>query len=91
MNCHGGNKDQQNDHGHKSHFKHMLMMVLCCAVPIAIILLLPVAGIDNALLKKLLSYSMLLICPLMHVMMIVPLFKKDKKKDDGTPTQQISE
>ncbi len=86
MNCHGGNNQGQNGHenGHKGHGKHMLLMVLCCAIPAVLLILLPFLRINTLALRSILSFGMLLLCPLMHVMMIPMMFRKDKdKKNDG--------
>lgn len=81
MNCHGGNNEGQNNHenGHKGgHSKHMLLMVLCCAIPIVLLLLLPVLRINNLKLRSILPFAALLLCPLMHIVMMPMMFRKDK-------------
>ncbi|HEX3045651.1 MAG TPA: hypothetical protein VHY08_12910 [Bacillota bacterium] len=71
--CHEG-------HTEKGHHGHLIMMILCCAIPLGIVFLAPQIGIP-------LKFSWLasLICPLMMigmmigmmVMMFIP--KKEKK------------
>ncbi len=90
MNCHGGNR--QGDQGdHKGHGKHMLLMVLCCALPIALLLLLPVFKVNIPALKNILPFAALLLCPLMHLAMIPMLLRKDKNKDNKPAVREIEE
>lgn len=49
--------------------KHGFMMILCCALPFLLILLLPLIGFKNISW----SWVIFLLCPLMHIGMI---FKK---------------
>ncbi|MDO8685837.1 MAG: DUF2933 domain-containing protein [Clostridiales bacterium] len=85
MNCHNDNNQAQNNHekGHKGHGNHMLLMVLCCAIPIVLLLLLPVLRINIPALKRFLPYAVLLLCPLMHILMMPMMFRKDKKGENG--------
>ncbi|HBR28270.1 MAG TPA: hypothetical protein DD734_11740 [Firmicutes bacterium] len=80
MNCHGGNDQGQDNHenGHKGHGKHMLLMVLCCALPIILLMLIPILKNNNPALKSILPFAVVLLCPLMHIMMIPMMFRKDK-------------
>lgn len=87
MNCHGnhgnnGNKGNGNGHGsgHKSHMSHMLLMVLCCALPVVLLLLFPLLKINSTALKSILPFVIFLLCPLMHILMIPLMFRKDKNK-----------
>ncbi len=84
MNCHG-NHDQEdaaqdkNGHGdHNSGIGHMLMMLLCCGLPILIVALLPllrgIPGID-----RLAKYSFLL-CPIMMIPMMFMMGNKARTK-----------
>lgn len=84
MSCCNNNQGPNgHENGHKGHSRHMLLMILCCAIPVVLLLLLPFLGINNPLIRSILSFGMLLICPLMHIMMIPLLFRKDKgKKSD---------
>ncbi|PKM52222.1 MAG: hypothetical protein CVV02_02320 [Firmicutes bacterium HGW-Firmicutes-7] len=93
MNCHGSkNQDSNNNKKrHKGHGGHMmLMMVLCCAIPIVLLLLLPILKIDSPALKSILPFAILILCPLMHVMMIPMMFRKDKSGNSkGSNTNNI--
>lgn len=77
MNCHGNN---HNGDGKKHNpIKHMLMMSLCCGMPILIIGILPfikIAGVRN-----LLATISPFLCPLMMIFMIPMMFKGMKKGD----------
>lgn len=53
--------------------KHGLMMILCCLLPILLILGLPLIGIQGSKF----SFIIFLLCPLMHIFMMFNM-KKDK-------------
>lgn len=82
MNCHGRNNQGANDHGteHKGHGRHMLLMILCCAIPVILLMLLPVLKINSPALESILPFAVLLLCPLMHIAMIHIMLRKDKRK-----------
>ncbi len=69
-NCHTGDQDNQNHKGHSKN--HMLMMLLCCLAPIALIAILPLVGFKNISG----GFLILLLCPLMHVGMMFSMKKK---------------
>ncbi len=60
---------------------HMLLMVLCCLVPIGLIIALKLAGVQSSLL----SSAAVLICPLSMVMMMFWFMRK--KGADRGPVQ----
>lgn len=68
-------------HGHGgSGMKHMLMMLICCLVPVGLSFLFSALGYSTIA-----GYMMLLLCPLMHIMMMRMMNKKDKTKgEDAT-------
>ncbi|AGA68654.1 hypothetical protein Desdi_1139 [Desulfitobacterium dichloroeliminans LMG P-21439] len=71
----GNETDCQHEKKHKGFFSHMWMMVLCCGLPIAIILLIPLMGgfLSPGIRIALLSFApflcMLLMIPMMFMMM----------------------
>jgi hypothetical protein len=71
------NHNEDNKNSRKSgHMKHGWMMLLCCLLPIALIAALPLMGIRIGALSGL----AFLICPLMHIGMMVFMMKsKDGK------------
>lgn len=80
------NQDPQNTtpqcHEHqkgKGHGKHMILMILCCLVPIIILLIGPKTGIFTKF-----SWLVPLLCPVLMIGMMLPMmFKhKDKEKAD---------
>ena len=90
MNCHGDNNEKKQQ-GHKGHGEHMLLMVLCCAIPVLLLLLLPVLKINNAALKSMLPFAFVLLCPLMHILMIPMMLKKDKGNDKRHQNMHITQ
>ncbi|MCL4394268.1 MAG: DUF2933 domain-containing protein [Chloroflexi bacterium] len=59
------------NHDHSSGMgKHMLLMVLCCLVPIALIVAVGVLGLSLGPLSGLLPYALVLLCPLMMFFMM---------------------
>lgn len=84
-----GKKSDQSNHGH-SPMKHMLHMILCCGLPVLIILLLPaIAGFSPAIAAGL-GLIAPFICPVMMGGMVFMMFRKDKHsccKEVKTETQ----
>lgn len=80
MNCHEDNNQKQSRH--KGHVGHMLLMVLCCAIPIVLLLVMPTLQINNAFLKSILPIAVFLLCPLMHLLMMPMMMRKHKNGDD---------
>ncbi|MHB8128088.1 MAG: hypothetical protein ACYDEX_03730 [Mobilitalea sp.] len=77
MNLRSSNKEKQNNHGH-SPMRHMLHMVLCCGLPIVIILSLPfIAGISPGI-AGILGVVAPFICPVMMGGMMLMMFSKKK-------------
>lgn len=100
MNCCKNNDDNDNKniinnqtdtkapkHNHKGHMMHM---VLCCGVPLLLILLLPLFGYKGFLLT-----IVPFICPIMMLVMMPMMMRghgKDCSKDSGhTETKSIEE
>ncbi|MBM7583120.1 hypothetical protein JOD02_001997 [Caldicoprobacter guelmensis] len=81
MNCHGGHGSVGNENGHGTigHKLHKLVMILCCVLPVTVILALYLLKINNTILRDILSYGAILLCPLMHILMIPMMLKKDRK------------
>ncbi len=50
--------------------KHMLLMLICCLVPIALIVAVSVLGLSFGPLSALLPYALVLLCPLMMIFMM---------------------
>jgi ACR3 family arsenite efflux pump ArsB len=76
MNCcddekHSGEKNGGSKHG----ISHMLMMALCCGLPILLLLLLPSIGSLIPGSAPFISAIIPFLCPLMMVMMIPMMLK----------------
>lgn len=81
MNC-CGNNGKDTKHANKYH-KHLLMMALCCGIPVLIILLLPyisklMPGVPSAL-----GSIVPLLCPVMMIGMMFMMSGGGKKADKG--------
>lgn len=59
------NHDHSNGMG-----KHMLIMLACCLIPIALIVAVSVFGLSLGPLSSLLPYALVLLCPLMMIFMM---------------------
>ncbi len=59
------NHDHSNGMG-----KHMLLMLICCLVPLALILAVSVFGLSLGALTPLIPYALALMCPLMMIFMM---------------------
>lgn len=84
MNCHDNGKNNMDSNGkvHKRHSSHMLWMVLCCAIPLVLLFVLPFLKIQNAGVNSVLRTAVALICPLMMVFMMIPMFKNDRSEEN---------
>ncbi|MBU5483118.1 hypothetical protein KQI86_02190 [Clostridium sp. MSJ-11] len=78
MKCHGDNKENGEARKHSS-FKHMLHMILCCGLPIVIILSLPLIARFSPKAAGMLGIIAPFICPLMMIFMLPMMFGKNKK------------
>ncbi|MEZ0536851.1 hypothetical protein ACAG39_06305 [Caldicellulosiruptoraceae bacterium PP1] len=83
MNYNEKNNQEQCKHEelHKGHGRHMLLMVLCCAIPIVLLLLLPILRVNSPAIKNILSFGVLLLCPLMHFLMMFIMHRNDKGRN----------
>ncbi|MEG0773842.1 hypothetical protein [Clostridium sp.] len=77
MKCHGDNNNTNKKH---NPIKHMLMMVLCCGLPILIVGAIPLLNIGGGFKALLLTISPF-ICPIMMLFMIPMMFKSMKGGD----------
>ena len=84
----------KKDHCNKEHspLKHMLHMVLCCGLPIVIILALPlIAGISPAV-AGVLGFIAPFICPVMMGGMLFMMLRSNKRSCcDGTNVNKNQE
>lgn len=81
-----GNNQGQN-HNHKGHMSHMLMMALCCGAPVILLFIIPLLGSRFSGLRGFLTVITPFICPLMMLMMI-PMMFGGHKKDDNYSTSR---
>ena len=77
MNENKNDEKKENKGGHSS-MKHMLMMVLCCGLPILLIAVLPFLKIGNAGFKIGLASIIPFLCPVMMIFMIPMMLKGSK-------------
>lgn len=64
-------------------------MMLLCLLPIAAIFLLPRLGMELGPLGRMAPYAIFLICPIMHIGMMVFMFKD--KKGEGHHGEEAKE
>ncbi|AHV97474.1 DUF2933 domain-containing protein [Paenibacillus sabinae] len=58
--------------------KHSLLMKLCCIVPIVLVAVLLIASTVKGSSGNLLTYGLLLLCPLSHLV-LMPLMMRNRK------------
>ncbi|MDD5472630.1 MAG: DUF2933 domain-containing protein [Candidatus Methanoperedens sp.] len=68
--------------GFFSRHRHTLMMVLGCIIPLVLLGILWIAGVS----QNILSFGILLLCPIMHLVMM-----KNMKHGTQNPESQIDE
>ncbi|MGB4589896.1 MAG: hypothetical protein WBI17_11800 [Clostridiaceae bacterium] len=72
------NKPENGNHNHK---KHMLHMILCCALPIIVLLSIPFVSKFSPGSSKFLILIAPFICPIMMLSMIPMMFGGKKKSN----------
>ena len=73
-----GNDEKEKIKGSHSSMKHILMMVLCCGLPILLIAVLPFLKIGNTAFRITLVSMIPFLCPLMMISMIPMMIKGSK-------------
>jgi hypothetical protein len=77
MNFIKNNKGTNNNHGHNP-MKHILHMIICCGLPIIILLTLPLIAKYSSAAAGILGFIVPFICPVMMVGMLFMMFGKKK-------------
>lgn len=80
MNCHG-NHNEHNEKDHKVG-KHMIIMVLCCLIPVFIFVLLLLLKIESTNIKSILLFGVFLLCPILHGLMMFGMMRHSKKNKE---------
>ena len=71
--------EKSGNKGSHSSMKHMLMMVLCCGLPILLIIALPFLKIGNTGFRVTLAAIIPFLCPVMMLFMIPMMLKGSKE------------
>lgn len=81
--------DQEKQKGHKgSHISHMLMMVLCCGLPVLLIALIPLIGRFIPGISNSVYLIPLLLCPLMMIPMMIGGMREKKESENQHALQK---
>lgn len=72
------------EHDPSSDKRHMLIMILCCLIPVAALGAVFVLKIPAS---QVLAYSLILLCPLSHVLMMATGGRKQRGPAVGAATQ----
>jgi hypothetical protein len=83
--------EKKEKSGSHTSVKHMLLMVLCCGLPILLIGILPFLKIGNAGFKVTLASIIPFLCPIMMLFMIPMMLKGSKEGNSchGDKKKQI--
>ena len=82
MKCHENKENindnqKQADHKH-SPMKHMLMMAICCGLPLLLLLVVPFLGVFGLGFKLTIASIIPFLCPIMMIFMIPMMMKSSK-------------
>lgn len=85
MNCHMNhdNDGNQQNHNGKNHIWHILMMVLCCGLPILLLSILSIVKFSNPSIEQGLLNIVPYLCPIMMIAMIPMMFMGKNNKNSG--------
>ena len=73
------NDEKRENKGSHSSMKHILMMVLCCGLPILLIAMLPFFKIGNTAFSITLASIIPFLCPILMLFMIPMMLKGSKE------------
>ena len=73
------------EHNQSGISRHLLIMILCCAIPMAALAAIFVLKVP---IPQLLSYGLIALCPLSHILMMA--FMGRHKQDDPGTVQDLS-
>lgn len=62
---------------------HKVLMVLCCAIPIIILGVLYLGKVQGTSWGSMLSFAAILLCPLLHLIMMPLMIRRNKKESTG--------
>ena len=68
---------KKDDHKHRP-MNHMIMMLLCCGLPIILLLIVPFLGIFGTKFKFTIASIIPFLCPIMMLFMIPMVLKSSK-------------
>jgi choline-glycine betaine transporter len=68
-----------HDHSQAGMGKHMLLMLICCLVPIGLVAAVSVLGLSLGPLQALVPYVAALMCPLMMIGMMWMMLRDNKR------------
>ncbi len=74
--------ENKNNNSKNGHLHHMWMMVLCCGTPILILGVISLLGTSYSGSRAVLAGALPFACPIMMVVMIAMMFRKDKGDGD---------
>ncbi|WP_298844923.1 hypothetical protein [Clostridium sp.] len=83
MNNQVNNKEKNNSNRGHSSTRHILMMVLCCGLPILLIAVLPLLKIWNSAFGVTLISIIPFLCPLIMLLMMLKNSKRNKSCHDN--------
>lgn len=81
----GQEKHQQHKH---THISHMLMMALCCGLPVLLIALIPLIGRFIPGISNSVYLLPLLLCPLMMIPMMIGGMREKKESENQNELQK---
>lgn len=67
-----------HDHSHNGMGKPMLLMIICCAIPILLVMAVSIFGLALGPLQGLVPYVAALMCPLMMILMMRGMMHSEK-------------
>lgn len=85
MLCHKNHNNENDEcvenqvNEKKGILSHGLLMIICCAIPLVLLFLLPYINIRSSAIQGFLGMGVFLLCPLMHLGMMYFMTRGNKK------------